>query len=175
MSLYTQPQSANTYIFGGGNPSSNNECSPTNEYFPFNTVKDLEQLEGTGDIGTISLRKNVDVRHISVENSTPFVVGIAITNSRYGIPPPILYWANPGEVRNLAVNSACGPSGQQFLWIFSPFTKLPSNDPHPLSYHANQFVIRSGNHCCEQGKQPNQDDGKPALWFWVLSYRRSFI
>jgi len=169
------------YVFGGGNPSS---CSPC-PYPIKNTVKDYFTLENTTDVGTITLRRNIDVRRIRLDNNTPYVLAIGIYPYRYqpgGSPQP-QFLLDPGSTRFLGVNQP--GSDLQFIYAYDHDSGKLINTPHPINYHSNQFVIQGGNytfgpegvkHYCTNTNLYDPDHGKPTIrWVSIFDYRQPSI
>ena len=162
--------------------TSSDDSSCETDYSPrLNIVKDYLLLEQRADVGSINLRRNIDVRRVSIENHTPFDLAIAIHPYRYGdAPKQINFHAAAGSVRWVGVNP---PGDQQFLWVF--MDGQPINDPHFLDYHENQYVIHAGNFGdAAQGISPynpahneSTEFPNPAWpkWVWVKGYRQPSI
>lgn len=156
-------------VFGGGIPTSCNACK-----FSPNTVKDYTLLEGTTDFGTISLRRNIDTRRVRLDNSTPYTLAIAIETYRYTpeCSPQPIFILEGGSSRTLGVN----PSGDnlQFIYVYDYEGGKLINTPHPIHFHNNTFVIRSGNYERNYGEanyQSCDNSGKEIYrWVWINDY-----
>lgn len=118
-------------------------CDPPYPYIDSNVVKDYKMLENHPDPGQVTLRQNISTKHVRIENSSysDVLVGIDITRDPHHAPKPkfMLYG---GQVKDLAVNM---PGERlQFIWLFDPKTGKPINDPHPMRYQTNLFVVIEG-------------------------------
>jgi len=118
-------------------------CNPFFPYYNNNIVKDYRVLENEQDPGNVSLRQNINVKHARLENnsSKDVLVGIDITRNPYEAPLP-KFLLRGGEVRDLAVNMP--GERMQYIWLYDPLTKRRLNEPHPMLYHINTFVINEG-------------------------------
>lgn len=87
--------------------------------------------------------RDINSRPVSIENSSPRDVGIAVTSWGGGdrIPPPRFYLRG-GESKTISINSKGGNS--QWIWLLDPSTKKPLGHPTIFHNHANSFVIREG-------------------------------
>ncbi len=159
------------YPFGGGVPS---DCC-VDTRCESNLVKDYLVLEKNVTPGDIRLRHSLDVRPIRLENSTPHLLAVAFTTYRSGYIPEPEWLIHPGETRVLGVN----PPGltMQYIWLFNPETNQAVNDPHPVRWHHNAFVIRSGGYWCNNqsklysGVAPQTGYG----WYWIDGFRQPSI
>ncbi len=118
-------------------------CNPPYPYFDVNRVKDYRMLENHEDPGQVSLRQNINGRHVRVENSTnsAVLVGISICRDPHQQPKPKFHLRS-GEVRDLSINM---PGERlQFLWLFDPKTGHVLNDPHAMHNHMNLFSLIEG-------------------------------
>lgn len=172
-------------VFNNPNP-----CS----YYPYpkaNNVKDYMILENNIDPSSISLRRNINVRRVRLDNGTPQTLKIGIYPFRYigqgcnstendlqNVQPQ--FEILPGCTRYLGLN----PPGNnlQFFWVFNQNNEL-INDPYPVEYHHNIFVIRSSS--ANNGQLLNRDVNGNIMrwgnkdvayysqpeWVWFNSYR----
>lgn len=161
-------------VFGGGIPTSCNAC----KWHP-NTVKDYFTLEGTTDVGTISLRRSVDVKRIRIDNDTPYRLGIGIVPYRYTpeCSPQPQFILEPGSTRYLGVNMP--GDNLQFIYAYDTENGKLINTPHPIDYHENQFVIRGGNYMYgREGLKRycmNNDGEENFMWVWIQGFRMPSI
>ena len=155
------------YVFGGGDPYICKQYPPVFQ----NTLKDYKMLEANNTPLSVQLRRSVDVRRVAIENTTPFILGIAISNFRYSRnPPQINFHLQPGEVRWFGINQP--GDNPQFLWVVFLKTGQYSNTPHFLDYHENYFAILAGNY--DMGMMPYEKiDENWDPWFFVQGYRQT--
>jgi len=109
-----------------------------------NTVRDYSKLQGVHHPADLSnhILRDINVRYITIENSSNRSIGVAITPYRDGPNPKIMFFVVPGEVKHLAVNSRGGPD--QFIRCLDPESGLPVSSAKALISNANQFVLRDG-------------------------------
>jgi hypothetical protein len=109
-----------------------------------NVVRDYNKANGYSHCTDehIQIRRDIDLRRVSLENSSVRPIGIAIT-SYYGDPlPPIGFILAPGEVKAVGINSQ--GSAMQFINILDPVTGLRVGSPAPFRTDCNTFVLRDG-------------------------------
>lgn len=114
------------------------------EYLPYNIVRDWEKSQGVThptDLSTQIIR-DYNIRYITVENSSPFPIGVAITSYLTGPVPNILFTLGSGEIKHLGINTQGGPT--QYLWILDLESKKVVNEPSCLERISNSFVLRHG-------------------------------
>jgi hypothetical protein len=88
-------------------------------------------------------RRDLNVRYVTLENSSSRPIGIAITTYCCGPPIPKLQFVlGPGEIKHLGINTHGEP--MQYIHMLDPETKLPVGSPKDLQTNANQFVLRDG-------------------------------
>ena len=110
-----------------------------------NIVRYGDRVQGCNQMDMLhSIRRDLNVRHISVENSSKtneigFAISIYLSTEK---TPPIQYTLKPGESIFLAVNP--NDSYPQFLYIIDAKTNLLLGDPQILATNANIFVLREG-------------------------------
>ncbi len=164
-------QAYSGYPFGGGVPS---DCT-VDTSCESNLAKDYLILEKNVTPGDVRLRHSLDVRPVRIENSTPHLLAVALTTYQNGVIPEPTWLIHPGETRVVGVN----PPGltMQFIWLFNPETGQAVNDAHPLRWHHNQFVIRSGGYWC--GHEHLQGSGAAPQggygWYSITGYRQPSI
>lgn len=109
-----------------------------------NVVRDYNKANGYSHCTDehIQIRRDIDLRRVSLENSSVRPIGIAIT-SYYGDPlPPVGFILAPGEVKAVGINSQ--GSAMQFINILDPVTGLRVGSPAPFRTDCNTFVLRDG-------------------------------
>ena len=109
-----------------------------------NIVRDYNKSQGMTHPSDehIQIRRDIDIRRVSLENSSVRPIGIAIT-SYYGDPlPPIGFILAPGEVKAVGINSQ--GSAMQYIYILDPVTGLRVGSPAPFRTDCNTFVLRDG-------------------------------
>lgn len=113
-------------------------------YGNYNITRDYNKLQGVTHPSDTSYQiiRDIGVRRVSVENSSEYPVGVAITTYVSGPTPNTLFTLARGEIKHIAINSQGGPP--QFLWILGYETQQPSGAPTPFRTDANQFVLRQG-------------------------------
>jgi hypothetical protein len=111
----------------------------------YNIVRDWEKLQGYTDVSDeiIQIRRDLNSRHVSIENSGQRPVSIAIA-SYYDCPPTpnINFTLQAGEVKNIGVNTMDGPI--QYIHMLDPVTKKHVGSPYPLHHNIQSFVLRDG-------------------------------
>lgn len=134
-------------------------CAQYNSYWgtypPVNTVKDYRVLENQQDPGNVSLRQNINTKHVRLENDSEkdILVGIDVSVS---CQPRKKFILHGGQVRDLAVNLP--DETTQFVWLYDPMNGQLLNNPHPIRRHINQMAIKEGTNN-----------------FWIMDFRqRSF-
>ena len=92
---------------------------------------------------TVMIRRDIDIRKVSVENSSPDVtVACAITTYFEGPRPRAQFCLAPGEVKYVAINTIGGP--MQYLWYMDLRSGSPLGTPLAFRTDCNQFVLRHG-------------------------------
>lgn len=110
----------------------------------YNIVRDYNKAQGVyhpSDLSTQILR-DYHIRYMSVQNSSPRPIGIAITNYADGPIPPIRFSLAGGEIKHIGINSRGGPS--QTVWIIDLQTEKPVGTPHTIRSNQNAIVLRDG-------------------------------
>lgn len=115
--------------------------TPSNSY---NIVRDWNKAQGMAHPSDeyIQIRRDIDIRRISVENSSERSVAIAIMPYHQGPIPTPQFTLIGGEIKNVAVNLPDGP--QQYIHILDPVTKKVVGHPYVIRHDANSFVLRDG-------------------------------
>lgn len=102
----------------------------------------------------IQIRRDIDTRLVSIENSGQRPVGVAIT-TYFGDPLPVIrFIMAPGEVKPVGINSQ--GSSMQFIHLLDPETGLRVGPCTSFRTDCNQFVIRDGENS-----------------FWVQAFQRT--
>lgn len=113
-----------------------------NEY---NKIRDWNKLQGMTDPSDeiIQIRRDLNHRYVSLENSSPNPVGIAITTYYCSKETPKLNFViKGGEIKHLAINTIDGP--MQFIHFINIDTGKSIGSPTSFRTDANQFVLRQG-------------------------------
>lgn len=122
------------------------------KYIPLNITRDWNQVQGTTGVedDLWKIRNDINVRHVSIENSSPNrPIGVAI-QTYYILDlkevPKIQFVLAPGEIRDIGINSH--NDTLQYIYLLNPesgknYGKMVGN-PSPLQTDGQQFVIRSG-------------------------------
>ncbi len=111
---------------------------------PHNIVRDWNKAQGftSSQDSTHQIIRDLDIRLVSIQNSSTRPIGIAITNYSLGPDPPIKMFIGPGQTRDLGINSY--GSYPQFLWLFDSVTKAIAGKVFCIKNDANWFVLREG-------------------------------
>ncbi len=109
-----------------------------------NIVRDFNQVQGTYHPGELAYRppRDINVRHITLENSSPRHIDVAIVPYLSGPTPPRRFVVRGGEIKHIAINSQGGPD--QALWLLDVKTGKSISEPTLLHRHVNSFVLRDG-------------------------------
>lgn len=93
----------------------------------------------------IQIRRDINIRNVSLENSSQRPIGIAITTF-YGGPndivPKLQFVLAPGEVKALGINSHGSP--MQYINPLDPVNGKRVGKPYPFQTDSQQFVLRDG-------------------------------
>lgn len=109
-----------------------------------NHVRDFDKVQGTthpSDLH-VQIRRDVNLRYITVENSSTRPRAVAITTYISGPTPQILFTLAAGEIKHLGINSQGGPP--QFIWLLDVQTGMPVGASTLIRSNSNQLVIRDG-------------------------------
>jgi len=122
------------------------------KYIPPNITRDWNQVQGTTGVedDLWKIRNDINVRHISIENSSPNrSIGVAI-QTYYILDlnevPKIQFVLKPGEIRDIAINSHGSPL--QYIYLLNPesgknYGKMVGT-PSPIQTDGQEYVIRDG-------------------------------
>lgn len=113
--------------------------------YAYNIVRDFNKDQGTTNPSDLNIQmwRDLNVRYITVENSSERPVSVAIATYLCGGPTPVPQMTlGPGEIRHVAINDTTGPA--QFIHIIDPETRKAVGSPTVLRTDANQFVLRDG-------------------------------
>jgi hypothetical protein len=115
--------------------------TPSNSY---NIVRDWNKLQGMTHPSDehIQIRRDIDTRRISVENSSERLISISVMPYYDGPIPTAQFTLRGGEIKNVAVNNVDGP--MQYLHLLDPVTKKIVGRCCPLRTDCNSFVLRDG-------------------------------
>jgi hypothetical protein len=115
--------------------------TPSNSY---NIVRDWNKVQGMTHPSDehAQIRRDIDVRRISVENSSERSISIAIMPYYQGPIPNPQFTLSGGEIKNIAVNLPDGPL--QYIHIIDPISKGIVGKPFGLRTDSNSFVLRDG-------------------------------
>jgi len=111
----------------------------------YNISRDWNMAQGFSNPAdeTVMIRRDIDIRKVSVENSSPDnPLRCAITTYYEGPLPNTEFTLSPGEVKYVAINTIGGP--MQFLWYMDMRSGRPLGTPTPFRTDCNQFVLRQG-------------------------------
>ena len=108
----------------------------------YSITRDWNKLQGTSHASdlTTQIIRDYNSRYITIENSSPRPIGVAITPYISGPTPPILFTLAGGEIKHLGINSQGGPA--QSIWMLDVQTHKPVGNPTVLRRDANSFVLR---------------------------------
>ncbi len=109
-----------------------------------NIIRDLNKVQGITHISDLSvqIRRDINTRPISIQNSSNRPIGVAIQSYLSGPTPEILFIMNGGEIKNIAINSKGGPA--QVIWLLDVQTGKAVSKPTVLKTVSNAFVLRDG-------------------------------
>lgn len=109
-----------------------------------NDVYDWDKLQGVHNGTDLhhQIPRDVNVRHVTIENSSAVPVGVAITTYAAGPTPAVDWVSAPGDTRHVGINSQGGDP--QWMWLLNPDTGALLGRPQLLDRMSNQFVIRYG-------------------------------
>jgi hypothetical protein len=111
---------------------------------PYSIARDWNKLQGYTHPSDehIHIRRDVDTRRVSVENSSRRPISIAVVPYPGGPIPPPLHTLQGGEIINVGVNPVDGP--MQYLHILDPISHRPVGVATPFRTDSNSFVLRDG-------------------------------
>ena len=109
-----------------------------------NAVYDWNRLQGVHNGADLhhQILRDIDHRHITIENSSEHNVGIAITTYMFGDTPAVHFVSPPGDVRHIGINSHGDTT--QYMWVLHPVTGKKLGPPQVLDRMSNEFVVRYG-------------------------------
>lgn len=116
----------------------------SNPKYASNIVRDWNKLQGfTSPTDThIQIKRDLNSRYVTLENSSQRPVGIAIT-TYYGDPlPKLQFILDGGEVKNIGINPI--GSAMQFIHILDPVNGERIGSCTSFRTDCNQFVLRDG-------------------------------
>lgn len=107
-------------------------------------VRDYNKVQGCSNPTdlTTQIVRDINVRYVTVENSSPHSIGVAVMPYVSGPTPPIRFLLHGGEIKHLAINSQ--GDDPQAIWLIDPKTKRLAGDPTLFHRHVNSFVLRDG-------------------------------
>lgn len=110
----------------------------------FNIVRNYNELQGwSRPYDTIGRPpRDINGRHISIQNSSYQPIGVAVTSYADGIIPPVRYTMRPGQILEISINSF--GDNPQWLWLLDPVTGKPVGDINDFRSDSNTLVIRQG-------------------------------
>lgn len=111
----------------------------------YNVVREYNVVQGTShpsDLSTQILR-DINVRYVTVENSSPQPIVVAISEDYHidQIPPKNFLLAG-GQIRHIGINTIGEP--MQYIHILDYQNGNRVGDPYAFRTDANQFVLRRG-------------------------------
>lgn len=109
-----------------------------------NWVRDYNKLQGVYNATDLhhQIVRDINARHVTLENSSEIPVGIGITTYYAGPLPKARFVLYPGEVKHLGINSQ--GDADQFIHLLNPTTGSPLGKPQIFDRISNQFVVRYG-------------------------------
>ncbi len=109
-----------------------------------NIVRDYNKAQGVTHPTDLSIQiiRDYNIRYITVQNSATRPMSYAITTYDSGPVPDVLETLNPGEIKNLGINTHGGPP--QYIWLLDEKTKRPVGAPDCIRSNAQDLVIRDG-------------------------------
>jgi hypothetical protein len=110
----------------------------------YNIVRDFNKTQGVthpSDL-TNQIRRDLNCRYVTVENSGQRPIGIGIANYYSGPLPKMRFVMQAGEIKHLGINPQGG--ADQFIYLLNPSTGEPVGDPYIFDRGANSFVLRDG-------------------------------
>jgi hypothetical protein len=111
----------------------------------YNIVRDWNKAQGYSDPSDeiVYIRRDIDIRRVSIQNSSERAIGVAITAYPPDGPlPKPQFMLRGGGVKNLGINTMGGP--MQWVWMLDPTTKKMVGEPAPFRTDSNEFVLRDG-------------------------------
>ena len=111
----------------------------------YNITRDWNMAQGFSNPAdeTVMIRRDLDLRKVSVENSSPDnEVCCAVTTYYQGPLPKAQFSLECGEIKYIGINTIGGP--MQYLWYLDLQTGNPLGTPTPFRTDCNQFVLRQG-------------------------------
>jgi hypothetical protein len=111
----------------------------------YNIVRDWNLAQGFGDPSDelVYIKRDLDIRHVTIENSGERVIGIAVaTYSRGGPIPKANFLLRGGATKDLGINTIGGP--MQYIWLLDPVSGKVVGEATPFRTDCNQFVVRDG-------------------------------
>ena len=111
----------------------------------YSIVRDWNKLQGMTHVSDehIQIRRDLDARHVSIENSGERAVGVAIaTYIDFSPIPKLQMILKPGEIKDVGINTIGGP--MQYIHILDPTTQKHLGYPTSFRTDSNQFVLRDG-------------------------------
>jgi hypothetical protein len=111
----------------------------------YSKVRDWNKLQGFSHPSDeiIQIRRDLNHRYVSIENSSTNPVGIAITTFYCSdITPKIDFVMKGGEIRHVGINTIDGP--MQFIHFLDIKTGKPVGSPTSFRTDSNSFVLREG-------------------------------
>ena len=111
----------------------------------YNIVRDWNMAQGFGDSSDeiAYIKRDLDLRHVTVENSGERLIGVGITTYPQGGPiPKPNFILRGGEIKDVGINTIGGP--MQYIWLLDPINGKPVGNTYPFRTDSNQYVIRDG-------------------------------
>jgi hypothetical protein len=113
-----------------------------------NIVRDWNKLQGfTSPTDThIQIKRDLNSRYVTLENSSERPIGIAITtfygDVSPGVTPKLQFILQGGEVKNIGINPIGSP--MQYIHILDPNNGKRVGACTSFRTDSNQFVLRDG-------------------------------
>jgi len=110
-----------------------------------NTITEWNKLQGYTNATdeSFQIRRNINQRHVTIENSSPRPIGVAITTFCCGEETPKLQFVlEGGQIKHLGINSP--GEDTQYIYLLDPITQKKVGLQTALRTDANSFVLRDG-------------------------------
>ena len=110
----------------------------------YSIVRDWNKAQGYSDVSdeVAYIRRDINIRHICIENSSERPFGIALATYKGHPLPEIQFILRGGQTRDVGVNTIEGPL--QYIYIYDPLNNKLLGEPAALRSNAQSYVIRDG-------------------------------
>lgn len=110
-----------------------------------NIVRDYNVAQGVTHPSDLTIQpiRDINMRYVTIENSSLNSISISITESPDMNPvPPINFRLIGGEIRHLGINTI--GEQMQYIHMIDTVTNKHVGSPAPFRTDSNQFVLRDG-------------------------------